>query len=107
MQFYTGSAITLQSSIQNANPTVSASGYFKTFGGISQSGNPVGVGTVSASYSFTTSGETCSALVFGNNPGGNVAQLLVLNLTTPVTLPTGSFTGSFTYKATFSRTLVN
>jgi hypothetical protein len=107
LQFYTGSAITLQGSIQNSNPATSSSGYDVSFGALNQSGNPVGYGTSSANYSFTTAGETCSALVFGGDAGGPIAQLLVLNLTTPVVLPVGSFTGSFTYEAIFGRTLVN
>lgn len=108
LQFYTGSAITLQGSIQNSTPVTSSSGYGAAFGALSNSGNPVGYGTSSASYSFTTAGETCSALVFGNKDAyGDVAQLLVLNLTTPVVLPVGSFAGSFTYEAIFGRTLIN
>lgn len=108
LQFYTGSAITLQSSIQNANPGTSSSGYATAaMPNLSNTSNPVGVGTSAVSFSFTTAGESCNALVFGGNFGGAIAQLLVLNLTTPVTLPTGTFSGNFVYQANFTRSLVN
>lgn len=108
MQFYTGGTITLNGSIQNANPATSGSGYATgVLPALSNTSNPVGVGTSAVSFSFTTAGETCSALVFGGNFGGPIAQLLVLNLTTPVTLPVGTFSGNFTYQANFTRTLTN
>jgi|SRR5665213_1317138 len=79
-----------------------------SLGGACAGGKAVNIAAVTISFSITTAGQVVEALVFGVEPnGGQVTNNFVLNLTTPVTLPTGTLAGSFTFTNTFGRELSN
>jgi hypothetical protein len=78
------------------------------FGSLSNSGQAVGVGVQTLSFSISTSGQTVAALVLGGNTSStSLRPIFVLNLTTPFTLPTGTFSGTISFKLQYTRTLSN
>lgn len=110
--FYTGSAITLNSNIGTTTiaPLTTNIGYVMTSNNKpTNSGQPVGVGVGAPdTFAFTTAGETVSSIVFGGRDGLNqIYPVYILNLTTPLTLPTGSFSGTWFWQLTFTRQLSN
>jgi hypothetical protein len=109
--FHTANDITLHTSIQSITTVAgqASEAYQFSFGSMSNAGNPVGVGTSGVSWSTTSAGETVYFLVFGEDYafGGNIAQLYVIQLTTPITLPVGTFAGSGVWTTTFTRNLSN
>lgn len=111
ISFHIANDITLNSAVGTSGTANAVEAYSTAVNqNISNSGNPVGVGTSTASYSLTTNGETCYSMVFGSNysnSGSRTNQVIVLLFTTPVVLPVGTFQGSFTFQMQFSRTLSN
>lgn len=106
--YYGATAPTLQTSIQaSAAVQYNATFFQGQFGAMSNSGQPVGVGVATCSYSTTSAGQSCKSFIIGGQAGGNQMQVYVINLTTPVTLPTGSLQGTVTWTQQWSRTLVN
>jgi len=73
----------------------------------SHAGKPVGVCSSTLNFSISTSGQTCKGFILGLKSGSSTYASFLLELTTPVTLPTGSFSGTATFEWSFSRTLTN
>src|SRR5665213_655630 len=92
-----------------AGETVVNSSGTCSLGGACAGGKAVNIASVTISFSIATAGEVVGALVFGGDGSFSVGVVnnFVLNLTTPITLPTGTLTGSFTFTNTFGRELSN
>ena len=105
---FLSSAITLQSSIQNASIPVVSCIYSNTFSG-TLSLVSTGVATQSFAFSITTSAQTLYGVALGRSEGASstVAATMPINFSTPVVLPTGTFSGSLTYQLTFVRWIVS
>ena len=68
---------------------------------------PVGVGVTAANaFSFTTAAQTCNGISFGSGGGVPTSCGFILNLTTPVVLPSGTFSGTWFQQWQFTRQLV-
>lgn len=104
---HTGAAITLQPSIQASPGATSSEPYLAGLNSFSNVSQPPGVGVSITNFTFTTAAESLNAIVWGGFFPGNIMQIFVLNLTTPVTLPSGSYAGSLTFTRSFGRILVN
>jgi len=83
--------------------------------GWSQVGASVGVAQSAIGFAGTTAGQSCVSICFGGQnftfgsawSTGMCNQIFVLNLSTPITLPTGSFSGTMNFQRVFTRTLSN
>ena len=107
LSFHAANDLTLNSAISASAISPAAALYVVAFPSVSNTSQPVGVGVASQSFSFTTAGETIYFLVFGWGNSSYQARLILLQLTTPIVLPTAVLSGSAQFQLTFSRTLTN
>ena len=106
--FHTANDITLNGSILTGAPVFISEPLSSFLNGWTNSGQPVGVGICSNSFSIVTAGQVLYSIVLGGTNAGNFAsQTFVHVFTTPVVLPTGSFAGTFIFQIQFGRTLAN
>lgn len=104
---YAAAATQNSSPSTSAYPNVNYSIILGTFPTISNTGQPVGVGVSTITFSGTTTGQTINCIRFGrlNTPG--IEAAFSQNLTASFTAPNGAFSGNLQLQITFTRTLTN